>query len=151
MKRRIIQGFLIGFAIWPLVQYGAVLRYGVDPWKLCAFGMYTVPGPMKTLRLALVSDEGETLVIDPKTYSAREGRAAIRFVEYRRALGRLARPEDLLNVFFEDRPGLESLVVGLTTLKLDRNSARLVSSFALTRFDRQRRAMPFELKAPREL
>ncbi len=148
MKRRIVKAFLICFAIWPLVQYAAVLRYGVDPWKLCAFGMYSVPGPMKTLRLAVRSEQGEVLVIEPESYSPRERQAAIRFVEYRRSLGRLARPNDLLSVFFEERPELEALIVGLATLKLDRGSARLVSSFAYTKFDRQGNAMPTEPKPP---
>jgi hypothetical protein len=144
MKRRLVQVFILLFALWPLLHFGLVVRYGVDPWKLFGWGMYSVPGAMKSLRLAVESDQGQLLVIDPETYSTREGRAALRFVEYRRALGRLARPDDLLQVFFEERPELQSIVVGLATLELDPDSGHLVSALAYTHFDRDGRPIPFD-------
>jgi hypothetical protein len=144
MKRRLVQVFILLFALWPLLHFGLVVRYGVDPWKLFGWGMYSVPGAMKSLRLAVESDQGQLVVIDPETYSTREGRAALRFVEYRRALGRLARPDDLLQVFFEERPELQSIVVGLATLELDPDSGHLVSTLAYTHFDRDGRPIPFD-------
>jgi hypothetical protein len=136
VKTRLTQIFLVLFALWPLVHYGAVVRYGTDPWKLGGWGMYCVPGPMKTLRLVVESEGGVLEVIDPRSYSPRESRAASKFVEYRRALGWLARPEALVATFFAERPDLESVGVRLVTLKLDPDSARLVVSEEYGHFER---------------
>lgn len=144
MKKRLIQIFLVLFAVWPILQFGAVVRYGVDPWKLFGWAMYCVPGSMKTLRLAVESDQGTLLVVEPETYSTREHRAATRFIEYHRALGQLARPDSLIRVFFEERPKAESIILGVATLELDRHSARLVSSLDYTRFDRQGHSEPVD-------
>jgi hypothetical protein len=94
-----------------------------------------------------VSDQGTLQMIDPETYSAREQRAVIRFVEYSRALGQLARPDSLIRIFFEERPKAESVILGLATLELDRHSARLASSIDYTRFDRQGHAEPVDPSA----
>lgn len=137
MKKRGVQIFLVLFAFWPMLQFGAVVQYGVDPWKLFGWAMYSVPGAMKTVRLALESEQGTLQVVDPETYSTREKRAVTRFVERSRALGSLARPDSLIQVIFEERSEARTVILGLVTLKLDRHSARLTSSVAYTRFDRQ--------------
>lgn len=144
MKRRLVQIFLLLFALWPIFQFGAVVRYGVDPWKLFGWAMYCVPGAMNTVRLAVESEQGSFRVIEPASYSARERRAATRFVEYHRALGELARPDSLVRIFFEERPEAEFVILGLATLKIDRNSARLVSLVEYTRFDRQGHSEPVD-------
>ena len=85
-------------------------------------------------------------MIDPESYSLREHRAVTRFIEHRRALGELARPDALVRIFFEERPEAESVILGLATLELDRHSARLVSSLDYTRFDRTGRSEPVDPK-----
>jgi len=136
MKRRIVQAFLLLFALWPMLQFGAVVRYGVDPWKLFGWAMYSVPGAMKTVRMAVESESGTLRTIDPRSYSTREQRAVTRFVEHSRALGLLAIPDSLFQLFLDERPEARAIVLGLATLTLDRHSARLTSSLDYTRFDR---------------
>ena len=135
LKRRLTAFFILAFALWPAVHYGLVLRFDVDPWKLFGWAMYSVPGSMKTVRLAALTDKS-MVVIEPGSYSERERRAVTRYTEWQRGVGRLAGPEPLLEAFFEERPQLGALVVALATLKLDRESARLAASLDYTRFNR---------------
>ena len=146
MKRQLIAGFVILFGLWPLVQYGAVVRYGVDPWKLFGYGMYSVPGPMKTLRLVGETSTGEIFPIDPTTYSTEERRAATRFFEHRRALGRLATPEALIEVVLDERPQFATVIMVLFELELDRDTAMLVGSIENRRFYPDGRSEIVDLK-----
>jgi hypothetical protein len=119
----------------------------VDPWKLFGWGMYSVPGAMKTVRIAVESEHGTLRVIDPGSYSTREQRAVTRFVERTRALGQLARPDSLIRIFLEERPEAKTVVLGIATLELDRDSALLTSFLDYTRFDRQGRSEYVDPKA----
>lgn len=42
-KRQVLTAGLIAFALWPLVQIALVHRFGVSPWKLAGWGMYSTP------------------------------------------------------------------------------------------------------------
>ena len=45
LKQRIALGFLFVFAFWPVVHQRLVANYGVNPWKLAGWAMYSaLPG-----------------------------------------------------------------------------------------------------------
>lgn len=123
MKRRIVAVGLVVLGLWPLVQYGLTQRYGVDPWKLFGFAMYSVPGPMKTVRLVQIDSDGSYRMLDYRRYPAGLGPAVDAFRERRRALGALAGSEALAESVLEAFPKWEGAVVVVLSLELDRNTA----------------------------
>lgn len=136
-KRELVALFVVIFAVWPLIQFGAVLQYGVDPWKLFGFGMYSVPGPQKGVQIAGQSADGTLTPINPQTFSDRERVAKLEFFEGRRALGKLQSPSEWAQVMLAERPEFEAAVLAIVELKLDRRSARLVMTSEALRVDRQ--------------
>jgi len=125
MKRRALSLFLILFAVWPLIQYGLVRAYDVDPWKLMGFAMYCVPGPMKTVRVYEISSDGSQRMLDFMAYDDQEQRIVDRFRELRRALGDLQPSDELAEAMLALHPDFEGVVVSVLSLKLDPESARL--------------------------
>ncbi|MCH7709712.1 MAG: hypothetical protein IH884_14590 [Myxococcales bacterium] len=125
MKRRALSLFLILFAVWPLIQYGLVRAYDVDPWKLMGFAMYCVPGPMKTVRVYEISSDGSQRMLDFMAYNDQEQRIVDRFRELRRALGDLQPSDELAEAMLALHPDFEGVVVSVLSLKLDPESARL--------------------------
>lgn len=125
MKRTVVGVFLIAFAVWPLIHRGLVWRYDVDPWKLFGFAMYAVPGPMKTVRVFPVSEDGRGRMLDFERYAPAEQRAVDQFRQRRRALGRLASMEPLGHRMLELHPDWEGATIAVVTLALDPETARL--------------------------
>ena len=128
MKRRVVGVFLIAFALWPLIHRGLVWSYDVDPWKLFGFAMYSVPGPMKTVRVFQMSQAGRGRMLDFERYAPAEQRVVDRFRQRRRALGRLASMEPLGQSMLELHPDWEGAMIAVVTLALDRETARLQTS-----------------------
>ncbi|MEE2665146.1 MAG: hypothetical protein VX681_13595 [Myxococcota bacterium] len=128
MKRRVVGVFLIAFALWPLIHRDLVWRYDVDPWKLFGFAMYSVPGPMKTVRVFPMSQAGRGQMLDFERYAPAEQRSVDRFRQRRRALGRLASMEPLGQRMLELHPDWEGATVAVVTLALDPETARLQTS-----------------------
>lgn len=128
MKRRVVGVFLIAFALWPLIHRDLVWRYDVDPWKLFGFAMYSVPGPMKTVRVFPMSMAGRGQMLDFERYAPAEQRSVDRFRQRRRALGRLASMEPLGQRMLELHPDWEGATVAVVTLALDPETARLQTS-----------------------
>ena len=118
MKRRVVGVFLIAFALWPLIHRDLVRRYDVDPWKLFGFAMYSVPGPMKTVRVFPMSQAGRGQMLDFERYAPAEQRSVDRFRQRRRALGRLASMEPLGQRMLELHPDWEGATVAVVTLAL---------------------------------
>ncbi len=135
-KRRVASLFLIAFALWPALHYGLVVQYGVDPWKLVGWAMYSAPGPMKSLQLAVEGADGRLRAIDPATYTEQEQRAHTRYFEHRAVLGGLADAGPLAAVFYERLAPDEGLVAALGSLSLDRETARVVLEMKTVRIDR---------------
>ena len=42
-KKQLLAAALLAFSLWPLAQMGLVHRYGISPWKLAGWGMYSTP------------------------------------------------------------------------------------------------------------
>lgn len=128
MKRRAVVLCLLALAVWPLIHRGLVWRYDVDPWKLFGVAMYSVPGPMKTVRVFPISQGGRRPALDFEEYAAEEQRAVDHFREHRRALGRLMSMEPLGHRMLELHQDWEGVVIAVGTLALDPDTARLKSA-----------------------
>jgi hypothetical protein len=123
-KRRLVGLFLVAFALWPAVQHGLVRVYDVDPWRLFGWAMYTVPGPMKTLRVVEISRDGRFAALDFRRYDEADRAAVERFRIRRQSLGRLAGGDALARELLERHPDWEGVALPVLTLSLDRQSAR---------------------------
>jgi hypothetical protein len=148
MKRRALSLFLILFAIWPLIQFGLVRAYDVDPWKLMGFAMYCVPGPMKTVRVYEISSDGSQRLLDFMAYDEEEQRVVDRFRELRRTLGDLQPSDELARAMLALHPDFEGVVVAVISLKLDLESARLDSKVTTDTHWRDGRHEPFTFPTP---
>lgn len=121
MKRRILIAMLVSLALWPIVQIALVRRYGVDPWELYGWGMYTRPHLDADVR-AFALPDGRSLVL------AREELDAIRAFELAwRHLGRLASPSAAAARILGRRPDLEGVRLVGTKLELDPATDRIVA------------------------
>jgi hypothetical protein len=148
VKRRVVGVFLLCFAFWPLCQHALVRVYGVDPWKLFGWAMYSVPGPMKTVRVVLVDADGELRRLDLRHYTPEEQALVDRFRERRRALGRLASSEPLARGIFELHPEASGVFVPVLTFALDPDTARLTRHIESRTYWRDGREEGLELDEP---
>ena len=125
MKRSLVVSFLALFALWPAIQRGLAWHYDIDPWKGFGFAMYSVPGPMKTVRVMPLLGSRRAPALDIDAYSEAEQRAVDRFRERRRALGRLASMEPLGRRMLELHADWQGVAIVVVTLSLDAETARL--------------------------
>jgi hypothetical protein len=126
MKKRVVSVALVAFALWPLVHRALVIVYDVNPWKLAGWAMFTAPN--STIGVALYQVQKDRAVaIANSSLTPRIRKEMQHFVARRSALGRLASPDDLGRVLFEERPEWRWVVVFADVRKLDRGSALIVS------------------------
>jgi hypothetical protein len=125
MKRRIVSVALVAFALWPLVHRALVSYYDIDPWKLGGWAMFTAPSLTVGVALYQVR-EGGAEAIAASSLTPRMRRELQLFVARRSALGRLATPDDLGRVLFEERPDWQWAAVLADVRKLDRGTALIV-------------------------
>ena len=125
-KRRIVAIALLCFALWPLAQHGLVRAFGVDPWKLFGWAMYSAPGPMRTVRVVGVLEDGTALGLDYRAYAPADERAISHFRHRRNALGSLASSDRLALSLLAGHPEWAGVWIGVLSLSLDADSARLM-------------------------
>ncbi len=92
-KTSVVAGALAALTVWPLVHIGLVERFGVSPWKLAGWGMYSAPRS-RSLGMEVFGrpQAGGALVhfTDPPPAVRDE---AGRYLERHRWLRRLVRPD----------------------------------------------------------
>lgn len=130
MKRRVVAAFLIAFALWPAVQIGLVQRYGADPWRLFAWGMYSVPGAMRTVRIVVLHPERPPRILSTRLYTEDEDAIMQSFRHRRQALGALARPAAVADDLLALHPEWHGVALPVLSISLDRASARTVGEIA---------------------
>lgn len=130
MKRKLVIGFLVCFALWPLVQISLVRSQGVDPWRLFAWGMYSVPGSMRTLRVVILDSERPPRVLGTHLYTPAEEAIVTRYRTRRQALGELASGEAAARELLALHPEWDGVALPVLSLSLDRESARTVAEVA---------------------
>ena len=145
MKRRGLAIFLLFFALWPAAHFALVRSYDIDPWKLGGWAMYSVPGPMKTVRVVGIKQDGELERLDFWRHTAEEQLLVDRFRELRRALGELRSPQRLAQGMFELHADWQGAVIAVLTFELDPETAQLRTREALSTWWRDGRREPYEL------
>jgi nitrate reductase NapE component len=145
VKRRAVEIFLVLFAVWPIFHFALVRHYGTDPWKLFGWAMYSVPGPMKTVRVVGIEEGGELRRLPFDRYTPDEQRLANGFRERRRVLGRLAPPEPLARGMLELHPEFDGVVIAILSLKLDPESALVAARVETSTHWRDGSSGPVEL------
>jgi hypothetical protein len=148
VKRRVLGWLIFVFALWPLAQYALVERFGTDPWKLFGWAMYSVPGPMKTVRVFEIARDGRFEALDFQAYTPEEQELVDTFRERRRALGALQSAEALARGMLDLHPDFEGVVVAIVSLELSPESARLVPRLERSTHWRDGRDDPFEFELP---
>jgi hypothetical protein len=137
VRARAIAAIVALVALWPLVHRVLVVELDVNPWKLGGFAMYTTPRP--PLLVVLFTRQGEHLApIDERTLPTHVRRQLHSFRARRHALGKRVQPDELARALFDARPRLEGLLVVVQNMRLDRETARMISTkdhFAYTRAD----------------
>lgn len=106
--------------VWPGVHAGLQRRYGIDPWKLCGFAMYSRPHPANSLQVLQVQD-GEARPV--RIVSPRLEALAGRIGRLRGALGDLQSLDPLGEAILEERPDLGQVRLVVRRIEFDCRSA----------------------------
>jgi hypothetical protein len=128
VKRKLVIAFLIAFAVWPLLQHALVRSHGVDPWRLFAWGMYSAPGSMRTVRVVVLDAQRPPRVLLTRNYSQAEQAIVTRYRTRRQALGTLASADAPAAELLALHPDWEGVALPVLSLNLDPTTARTVAS-----------------------
>ena len=131
-RQRAMVGILLAVLLWPVVHLGLVARARVDPWELFGWAMYSRPAAR--VQVAVDVERAGRLV--PLRAMGEMRRRVGDYARARTALGRFARPDDLLTAIFESDPSIEAVEVVLRDVSLDLDSALLVAQDERLRFER---------------
>ena len=103
MKRRALKVGLVAFALWPVVQWGLASSYGVSPWKLGGWAMFTAP--QFPVGVTPFEVRGDQLVPITDARLTPELRHEVRrLAGYRRTIGRFASSDRLAKALYKERP-----------------------------------------------
>lgn len=144
MKRRLVCTFLLLFAAWPALQHTLVRVYGVDPWRLCGWAMYAVPGPMKTVRVVALRDAAAPQLLNHAGYPREVERLVTTYRWRKQALGELASADRLAETLLALHPDWDGVALPVVTLVLDPDSARTRVVLATTTVWRDGRDEPWD-------
>jgi hypothetical protein len=122
----IVAAVVTTVGLWPLAHRCLVASYGIDPWKLGGFAMYTTYSTSLTA-LFEVTPSGFTLVNEAKL-PVEGQRAFADFRAQRSALGTLRSPDDAVRAIYSQRPDLENLLVVVQRMWLDPEDGHIRSS-----------------------
>lgn len=136
MKRTLAAAFLIAFAIWPAIQFTLTQTHGVDPWKLFAWGMYTVPGPKPLARVVGLLEDGSTEKIAVASYSDAERRVLEAHLMRRATLGAFVDEAPLAKTLLARNPRWKGVVIVVADPDLDRRTAIFTPRFQANAYDR---------------
>jgi hypothetical protein len=109
-------------AVWPAVHHGLYRRYGIDPWKLCGFAMYTRPHAAHQLQVLEVRD-GEARPL--RVRSPRLAAEAEHLGRQRGALGELGSPDRLGRMVLAELPDVDHVRLVLQRVDFDCRTTRL--------------------------
>ena len=125
MKRRIVAGALLAFALWPALHRGLVASFDINPWKLGAWAMYSAP--RFSVGLGVYAREGEELVrLEEDRFGETFRESARRFRGARRNLGRFVLPDELADRVLAAHRVLAAIVIVVQSRSIDHVDAMLV-------------------------
>jgi hypothetical protein len=145
VKRRIVKVLLVALAVWPIAHFALVLRFGVDPWKLFGWAMYSVPGAMKTVRVIELSRDGGAREVTRAVQGEAVWRVVSRYRVLRQSLGDLVGAEATAHRILALRPDWEGVALPVLSLTLDRETATVVAAVEQASFWRDGSPAGYEL------
>lgn len=125
-KSTVLGVALVALTLWPLVHIGLVRRYGLSPWKLAGWGMYSAPRS-RSLGMEVFgrpAGGGPLVHLTNPPPAVRD--AAGPYLERHRWLHRLARPHALAAAIAAAEPGWDDVTIAVFEPELDRASGMVV-------------------------
>lgn len=110
--------------LWPLAHAALVARFEIDPWEFFGWAMYSQPAARVQVRVE-VGRGGE---LEPLRAMGALRKEIERYARRRTALGRLASPRTLADTVFAADPSIETVEIVHRRIRLDQESAMLVST-----------------------
>jgi hypothetical protein len=107
-----------------------VHSHGVDPWRLFAWGMYSVPGSMRTVRVVVLDPARPPRVLMTRNYTPAEAAIVGLYRARRQALGSLASADGAAQALLALHAEWEGVALPVLRLTLDRRTARTTPSIA---------------------
>jgi len=144
----VLEVLVVAMAVWPAVHFGLSQAYGINPWKLFGWAMYSVPGPRGGVRLVGLLADGRAVRLDRGGLADDERALLDRYHSYWSELGELASASELVEGVLAGRPELESLVVTTIAYRIDRETARVAVRERHVRHHRDGRSESLEPPAP---
>lgn len=121
LKRSLVYAGLIGLAVWPALHIALVVEYGVNPWKLAGWGMYSAPQIAPEVRLfGLASGAGGRYELG--TVPSALAPAVLDFRRSRLGLGELARPDALAAAMLDYYSAIDGVAIVVVQPVLDPGS-----------------------------
>jgi hypothetical protein len=110
LKRSVVHAGLIVFALWPAAHIGLVKAWGVNPWKLAGWGMYSAPQIPPDLRISCFTPDEMGVyplnVLAPELEATRHA-----FLRTRLGLGSLVRPTGLARALLDHCPAIDGVSI----------------------------------------
>ena len=135
LRRRWMAGIVVATLLWPLIHLVLVDRYRLDPWEFFGWSMYSLPAAQ--IQVAVEAERAGLAKPLRAMGATREG--IRRLARRRSALGTLASVEPMAEEIFAKDPSIEALVFVFREIRLDLESARLVSRDDPVRIERPSR------------
>ena len=133
LRRRLMATIVALTLFWPLGHLVLVERFRLDPWEFFGWSMYALPGGQMQIAV-----EAERMGISKPLRAMGASRQAILLLARRRsALGTLASVESTAREILAEDPAIDALVFVFREIRLDPESARLVSRDDRVRFERE--------------
>lgn len=122
-KKRLVRVLIAFFALWPVAQYTLTRTHGVNPWKLFALGMYSIPEYRQDVLFRGVKD-GEVAGVSTEG-NPKLGVALNDFVRRRWALGRLAPPDGVAARILEAHPEFDAVRIEIRRKAVNLRTGRV--------------------------
>jgi hypothetical protein len=118
--------------LWPLVHIALVERFRLDPWEFFGWSMYALPA----VQMQIAVEAERAGIMKPLRTMGTSREEIRRLARRRSALGTLASVESTSREIFEGDPAIAALVFVFREIRLDSESALLVSQDDRVRIER---------------
>lgn len=143
-KQEVCLIMILFWLVWPPVQFVLCKTLQFNPWKLCAFGMYSVP--WTHYRYGYVGErDGRFFSLDVEEDPALQKELA-RFAANRWVFGRLGDPADLLRAIMVRHDDVDAVQVNIARFVLNRKTAMLEQKITNVRLYREHVGLPSRVK-----
>jgi hypothetical protein len=123
-KRQVVLGLLLAFTVWPVAHIALVKVYDVNPWKLAGWGMYSAPQLQPHLRVFGLTPD-DVGVYELSTAPAEVVPVLDEFLERRRVLRNLARPDEVARALLDAYSAIDGVRLVVVQPTLNRRTGMI--------------------------